>query len=146
MWMAASIQRRWAILNRCNQKKSKTKETFFKKNQKNIGLTVENLEEEKQNKEGSALLTLTRLKQPPRYGVFLLNDDITTMDFVVSILKDVFWFNQQDAEELMLKIHHEGRGQCGVYSFDVAQTKCEQVKKMAKENNFPLQCVLEKTP
>ncbi len=94
--------------------------------------------------EESALLTLTRLKKPARYGVVLLNDDITTMDFVVMVLKRIFWHSTEEANRLMLQIHQEGRGTCGVYSLDVAQTKADQVRALARENRFPLQCVLEK--
>ena len=94
--------------------------------------------------EESALLTLTRLKKPARYGVVLLNDNVTTMDFVVMVLKRVFWHPEEEAKRLMLTIHHEGRATCGVYSLDVAQTKADQVRTLARENRFPLQCLLEK--
>ena len=97
-----------------------------------------------ESEEDGALLTLTRIKPPPFYRVDLLNDNTTTMDFVVMILQKIFNHNADTAERIMLQIHHEGRGTCGVYTLDIAQTKAQQVKVLAAEAKFPLQCVLEK--
>ena len=94
--------------------------------------------------EKSAVFTLPRLKPPPFYRVDLLNDNFTTMDFVVMILQKVFRHSEDDAQRIMLQIHSNGRGTCGVYTLDIAQTKAAQVKDLAQKAKFPLQCVLEK--
>ena len=80
----------------------------------------------------------TRLKEPRRYKVILLNDDFTTMDFVVEVLKCVFFKSEAEAQALMLKVHHEGRAVVGIYSLDIAKTKVEKALRMAQEANFPL--------
>ena len=94
--------------------------------------------------EDSAIATLTRIKPPPFYRVDLLNDNFTTMDFVVMILQKIFKHNLEDAQRIMLQIHNDGRGTCGVYTLDIAQTKVAQVNDLAQKANFPLQCVIEK--
>ncbi len=78
-----------------------------------------------------------------RYKVVLLNDDFTSMDFVVEILMEVFAHPLDSAINIMLTIHREGRGICGVYTFEVAETKISQVKKRAKENEYPLKAIME---
>ncbi|MDO4696058.1 MAG: ATP-dependent Clp protease adapter ClpS [Neisseria sp.] len=85
----------------------------------------------------------TALQPPKKYGVFLLNDDYTTMDFVVDVLQKVFAMPQERAAAVMLLVHHEGKGLCGVYSRDVALTKQKQVADMAAAEKQPLQCVVE---
>ncbi|GHV70013.1 ATP-dependent Clp protease adapter protein ClpS [Spirochaetia bacterium] len=91
--------------------------------------------------------TITRkkekLKEPEDYRVILLNDDYTTKDFVVEILMAVFHKNEADATRIMLDIHRKGKGTAGVYSWDIAQTKAWQVHEMAKEEEFPLRCLVE---
>jgi ATP-dependent Clp protease adaptor protein ClpS len=84
--------------------------------------------------------SLTFLK---RYKVVLLNDDFTSMDFVVEILMEVFSHQLDSAINIMLNIHREGRGICGVYTYEVAETKISQVKKRAKENEYPLKAIME---
>ncbi|MDR2468275.1 MAG: ATP-dependent Clp protease adapter ClpS [Spirochaetaceae bacterium] len=84
-----------------------------------------------------------KLKKPQDYKVVLLNDDWTSMDFVVDILKIIFHKNDQEAERTMLEVHRNGRGVAGVYTFDIARTKAEQVHCLAAKKNFPLKCVLE---
>jgi len=83
------------------------------------------------------------LDEPPMYRVLLHNDDYTTMDFVVMILKKVFHKTQEQAEQIMLDVHKRGKGVCGVYTFEIAQTKVEQVKLLAKQNQFPLLATYE---
>ncbi len=78
-----------------------------------------------------------------RYKVVLLNDDFTSMDFVVEILMEIFSHPLDSAINIMLAIHREGRGICGVYTFEVAETKISQVKKRAKENEYPLKAIME---
>ncbi|MDR2510365.1 MAG: ATP-dependent Clp protease adaptor ClpS [Spirochaetaceae bacterium] len=85
-----------------------------------------------------------KFKEPDDYKVILLNDDWTSMEFVIYILMTVFNKNEEDAERTMLNVHNHGRGIAGVYIFDIAQTKAAQVHQLAAKNNFPLRCVLEK--
>ena len=85
----------------------------------------------------------TRLKEPGRYVVMMFNDDFTPMDFVVHVLQKFFSKNREQATQIMLKVHMEGRGICGVYPRDVAATKIEQVLSFARENQHPLACIME---
>ena len=80
---------------------------------------------------------------PKQYKVFLLNDDYTSMDFVIDILMNVFHKNYQQAETTMLDIHKKDKGLCGVYSYEIAETKVMQVHKLAREQGFPLKAVME---
>lgn len=84
-----------------------------------------------------------RVKPPGKYGVYLLNDDVTTMDFVVETLITVFRLPEDRAVAVMLLVHHEGRGLCGVYARDIALTKQYQVIARARAAGFPLQCSVE---
>ncbi|MEA3418692.1 MAG: ATP-dependent Clp protease adaptor ClpS [Campylobacterota bacterium] len=84
------------------------------------------------------------LQEPDMFRVLLHNDDYTSMDFVVNILMKIFHKNTQEAEMIMLKIHEKGSAICGVYTYEIAQTKAEQVKKLAKQNEFPLLATIEK--
>ena len=83
-----------------------------------------------------------KLKTPKRFDVILLNDDYTTMEFVVEILRRFFYKEFQAAEAIMLKIHIDGEAVCGTYSYDVAQTKATQVIDYSRQNEQPLMCVL----
>ena len=85
----------------------------------------------------------TAIQPPKRYGVFLLNDDYTTMEFVVEILTEIFMLEEQKAVAVMLLVHHEGKGLCGTYTRDIAQTKQQQVTARAKAEGHPLQCIIE---
>ena len=80
---------------------------------------------------------------PPMYQVWLLNDDYTPMDFVVTVLTDFFYKNAEQAEQIMLKVHHEGKAVCGEYPRDVAETKVVRVARYARAHGHPLQCVME---
>jgi ATP-dependent Clp protease adaptor protein ClpS len=84
-----------------------------------------------------------RVEPPKLYQVVMLNDDYTPMEFVVLVLQEYFLHDLDTATLIMLKIHHEGRGVCGVYSKDVATTKVELVQAAAKRAGHPLQCTLE---
>ena len=84
-----------------------------------------------------------RTKPPQMYQVVLLNDDYTPMEFVVMVLQEYFKRDLETATHIMLKIHHEGRGVCGVYSKDVAATKVELVLAAARRAGHPLQCIME---
>ena len=83
-----------------------------------------------------------KLKTPKRFDVILLNDDYTTMEFVVEILRRFFYKEFQAAEAIMLKIHIDGEAVCGTYSYDVAQTKVTQVIDYSRKHEQPLMCVL----
>ncbi len=84
-----------------------------------------------------------RLKPPPMYQVILLNDDYTPMEFVVHVLQKIFGKSQEQAMQIMLTVHHEGKGICGVYPHDVAATRLHQVLQFARSRQHPLQCVME---
>lgn len=87
----------------------------------------------------------SRVKAPPLYKVVLLNDDFTPMDFVVTVLQRFFSKSREQATQIMLKVHTEGAGICGVYPKDIATTKVEQVVAFARQHQHPLQCVMEET-
>lgn len=78
------------------------------------------------------------LLPPKRYGVFLLNDDYTPMDFVVALLQEIFRLPEQQAEAVMLQVHHQGKGLCGIYQKDIAETKHQQVQNLAQQAAYPL--------
>ncbi len=84
-----------------------------------------------------------RVKRPSLYRVLLLNDDYTPMEFVVHILEAFFNKNPDDATRIMLLVHQSGVGECGVYSFEVAETKVAQVMEFVRRHQHPLQCVME---
>jgi len=83
------------------------------------------------------------LKRPPMYKVLLLNDDYTPMEFVVYILEHFFFMPREKAAKVMLQVHTQGKGVCGVFSRDVAETKVTQVNDYSRENHHPLMCTLE---
>ena len=85
-----------------------------------------------------------KLKRPPMYKVVLLNDDYTPMEFVVHILQDIFAMNVEKATQIMLHVHTRGVGVCGVFTRDIAETKVAQVNQVARENQHPLKCSMEK--
>lgn len=87
--------------------------------------------------------TEKKLQKPRLYKVMLLNDDYTTMEFVVKILMSVFHHAQSEAVRIMLQVHHDGAGVAGVYSFEVAETKVAQVTELARQEEFPLRCSME---
>ena len=96
-------------------------------------------------KEGDTLSEIEEdLAEPPMYRVLLLNDDYTTMDFVVDVLMSVFQKSPGEATRIMLNVHRAGVGVCGVFSFEVAETKVDTVHALAHEMGFPLKCTMEK--
>ena len=88
--------------------------------------------------------TDSEIEEPPMYRVMLLNDDYTTMDFVVEVLVYVFQKSSDEAMRIMLNVHRSGVGVCGVYPYEVAETKVETVEVLARENGFPLKCIMER--
>jgi len=85
----------------------------------------------------------TKERCPPLYKILLLNDDFTPMEFVVEVLKIFFYMSQEQATRIMLKVHTEGVGVCGVFTSDIANTKVRQVIEFARKNEHPLRCVME---
>ena len=93
---------------------------------------------------GIATRTRTKTKKPTPYKVLMLNDDYTPMAFVVLCLQRFFRMNMEDATRVMLHVHQKGVGVCGIFSYEVAETKVTQVIDFARQNQHPLQCTLEK--
>ena len=95
---------------------------------------------------GTAVITKTKpqTKRPNLYRVLLLNDDYTPMEFVVHVLERFFNKDREAATRIMLHVHHHGIGECGVYTYEVAETKVTQVMDFARKHQHPLQCVMEK--
>lgn len=94
--------------------------------------------------EGGQLAAQHSKLQPPKmYKVMLLNDDFTPMDFVITVLQRFFSLDTEQATRIMLKVHNEGRGVCGIFSRDVAATKVEQVSAFARQHQHPLACIME---
>jgi len=98
-------------------------------------------------RESATLLepSAVETKPPPLYKVLLLNDDYTPMEFVVHVLKKFFGIDEERATQIMLKVHTEGVGVCGVYPRDIAHTKVEQVIDFARQHQHPLQCTMEES-
>jgi ATP-dependent Clp protease adaptor protein ClpS len=84
-----------------------------------------------------------KLKKPPMYTVVMLNDDYTPMEFVIMILENLFRMDHEKAIQVMLNVHQKGKGVCGVYPHEVAQSKVAQVLDLARQNEHPLQCSME---
>ena len=93
---------------------------------------------------GTITRTKPKTQRPNLYRVLLLNDDYTPMEFVVLVLQDVFNKSREDAMRIMLHVHNKGVGECGVYPYEVAETKVTRVMDTARKNQHPLQCVMEK--
>ena len=98
------------------------------------------------DESGTGTVTRTRpkTKRPSLYRVLLLNDDYTPMEFVVHVLERFFHKGPEEATTIMLHVHHNGVGECGVYTYEVAETKVTQVMDFARKHQHPLQCVMEK--
>jgi len=95
---------------------------------------------------GTAVITKTKpqTKRPSMYRVLILNDDYTPMEFVVHVLERFFGKDHEAATRIMLHVHHHGIGECGIYTYEVAETKVTQVMDFARKHQHPLQCVMEK--
>jgi ATP-dependent Clp protease adaptor protein ClpS len=97
-----------------------------------------------EGRSGALTLTRVRTKKPSMYKVLMLNDDYTPMEFVVDVLQHIFQKNREEATKIMLHVHQKGVGICGVYTYEVAETKVTQTVDYARKNQHPLQCTLEK--
>ena len=93
---------------------------------------------------GTRVLVRPKTQKPPLYKVFLLNDDYTPMEFVVHVLERFFNKSQTEATQIMLHVHRKGVGLCGVFTFEIAETKVAQVMDFARRNQHPLQCTMER--
>jgi ATP-dependent Clp protease adaptor protein ClpS len=98
------------------------------------------------NGSGTAVITRTKTqtKKPAMYRVLILNDDYTPMEFVVTVLRKFFNKGPDEATRIMLHVHHHGVGECGVFTYEVAETKVTQVMDFARKHQHPLQCIMEK--
>ncbi len=94
--------------------------------------------------EGVEVKERQEVKTPPMFKVFLLNDNYTTMDFVIHILENVFHKPPAEAAQIMLHVHKNGKGLAGVYNREIAETKTSAVHELSRQNGFPLKCTLEK--
>lgn len=97
----------------------------------------------RKNEEKEDVLTRERVEEPKKFKVILLNDDYTTMEFVIWVLQNVFHHSQAQATRVMLHIHNHGQGVAGIYSREVAETRVAQVEQVAREHGHPLQCIME---
>ena len=97
-----------------------------------------------QDQLGVATKTRTKPKKPSQFKVLLLNDDYTPMEFVVMVLKRFFHMDLEQATRVMLHVHQRGVGVCGIFPYEIAETKVNQVMDFARQNQHPLQCTLEK--
>lgn len=93
---------------------------------------------------GATTKTRPKTKKPSLYKVILLNDDYTPMEFVVGVLVQIFNKSVEEATTIMLHVHHKGVGVCGVYTYEIAETKVTQVMELARREQHPLQCTMEK--
>lgn len=99
---------------------------------------------DEEGKTGLVTKTRPQTKRPSLYKVLLLNDDYTPMEFVVHVLEKYFSKGREEATRIMLHVHHKGVGMCGVYTYEVAETKVTQVMDFARQHGHPLQCTMEK--
>ncbi len=103
------------------------------------------MEQDDQGSQGGVLTERdVRVQRPHLFKVLLHNDDYTPMEFVVDVLVKIFNKSQPQATEIMLAVHHKGKGLCGVYPYEIAETKVAQVTEAAREQEYPLQCTLER--
>ena len=102
-------------------------------------------DQEHRGDEGLALEEAKpELKEPSMYKVFLLNDDYTPMEFVVTLLESLFGMDREKATRVMLMVHSQGRGVCGIFTYEIAETKVAQVNEFSRQNEHPLKCTMEK--
>ena len=104
-----------------------------------------NSEDYESNSSSLVELEEPKLKKPSLYRVILLNDDYTPMEFVIYVLQTFFSYDKEKATQIMLAVHTKGKGVCGTFTYEVAESKCKSVMDMAKKNEHPLQCTMEKS-
>ena len=107
-------------------------------------MTERKTSHETEHERGTALEEARpKLKKPPMYRVLLLNDDYTPMEFVVEILETIFGLERTNATRIMLEVHTRGKGVCGIFTYEIAETKVAQVMKIAQQQQHPLLCTME---
>ena len=106
---------------------------------------IENNDEDRANTGAAVQEARPKLRQPPLYRVVLINDDYTPMEFVVDILESIFAMERTRATQVMLEVHTRGKGVCGVYNFEIAETKVAQVMGLAQQHQHPLLCTMEES-
>lgn len=111
---------------------------------KTVAMSKDDGDNRSGNQTGVITRTKTRTKKPSMYKVLLLNDDYTPMEFVVHVLERFFNKGREEATRIMLHVHQKGVGICGVYTYEVAETKVTQVMEFARQHQHPLQCTMEK--
>ena len=121
----------------------KYSKTYYLRNMANEDQNNNNNKDDFQR--GLLLDTKPETKKPSMYNVLLLNDDYTPMEFVVMVLEKIFNKKQEEATQIMLHVHKNGIGVCGTFTYEVAESKCKSVMDMAKKNEHPLQCTMEKS-
>ena len=101
------------------------------------------LSEDSEEDTGIATIDQTKVKRPKKFKVLLHNDDYTTMEFVINVLQTVFMKSSDEAKKIMLQVHNDGVGVCGVYTHEIAETKQAAVIRIAKDRGHPLKCTIE---
>ena len=114
--------------------------------EKPISMSEDRDDDDADGRGGTSVITKVKpkVKKPSLYRVLLLNDDFTPMEFVVMVLEQFFSMDMETATQVMLHVHQNGVGECGVFTYEVAETKVTQVMDCARKNQHPLQCVMEK--
>ena len=114
----------------------------------NMNITLSVYSDNNKNNDsqrGVVLEAKPKTKKPSMNSVLLLNDDYTPMEFVIIVLSKIFNKKQEEATQIMLHVHKKGVGVCGIFTYEVAESKCKSVMDMAKKNEHPLQCTMEKS-
>lgn len=106
-------------------------------------MSDDDIDGESEESSGVAVASQKKVARPKKFKVLLHNDDYTTMEFVVHVIKKFFNRSSQEAEEIMMTIHTKGVGVCGIYTYEIAETKVSQVRKYSKTNGHPLKCSSE---
>jgi ATP-dependent Clp protease adaptor protein ClpS len=108
-----------------------------------LHISMSNKKYELDRGEAAVIEHRPRIKEPPHFAVILHNDDYTTMEFVISVLKKFFQKKEDEAVQIMLQVHQKGKGIAGIYSYEIAETKVMQVHEYAKSKGYPLMCSTE---
>ncbi len=108
-----------------------------------ILMSKEDLGDEETEHSGTITIKQEKTKKPPLYKVLLHNDDYTTMEFVILVLKSVFNLSNDSAQKIMFEVHENGIGLCGIYTYEIADAKLKKVLTMGKDEGFPLKCTIE---
>lgn len=116
----------------------------FRMTQRRVHMAARPVNNNEAYEDGLAVKVKVRTKKPSMYKVLLLNDDFTPMEFVVYVLERVFRKNHEEATDIMLKVHQDGVGVAGIYTYEIAETKVDQVMALARQNEHPLQCTMER--